>query len=238
MTDNKGLPCAAEHSMNTDGAVRPYRACGCTESSATVVRTARTDYVACCSERLGLELRMKKIIRWRRVMRFGFIVAIVLMASSASASMGGIDHLPDYLSVSNFSVNRAAGFQAADGNVSVPSPSMPRKWRPGLTVHVKWTVSDWKHGGGGNYEADVPVDPYAEPGNVYVHFLADGNVRVVVSNYYPWSPKYPGPHDPIPQKQPWNDFPQSWVDRRSVSERLKNMDMQPKPQTPASPEGK
>ncbi|MFM0731054.1 DUF3304 domain-containing protein [Paraburkholderia sediminicola] len=176
---------------------------------------------------------------WRRwIAKFGIVFAIALMASSVSASMGGIDHLADYLSVSNFSVNGTAGFRAADGNASVPSPSMPRKWHPGLTVHVRWTVSDWKHGGGGDYEADVPVDPYAEPGNVYVHFLADGNVRVVVSNYYPWSPKYPGPHDPIPQKQPWNDFPQSWVDRRSVSERLKNMDMQPQPQIPADTEGK
>jgi hypothetical protein len=30
---------------------------------------------------------------------------------------------------------------------------------------------------------------------------------VVVTNYYPWSPKYPGPHDPIPQKHPWKDYP-------------------------------
>ena len=48
----------------------------------------------------------------------------------------------------------------------------------------------------------VPVDRFTEPGNVYVHFLADGTVRVVVTNYYPWSPHYPGPHDPIPQKHP------------------------------------
>jgi hypothetical protein len=142
------------------------------------------------------------------------------------ASMGGIDHLADYLSVSDFSVNGAEGFQASTGSATVSSPVLPRKWHPGLTVHVRWDVSDWKHGGGSTHEADVPVDPYTKPGTVWVHFLADGTVRVVVSNEGPQSPDYPGPHDPIPQKHPWKDYPPSWVDQRSVSERLRNLDSQ------------
>jgi hypothetical protein len=140
--------------------------------------------------------------------------------------MGGIDHLADYLSVSDFSVNGAEGFQAGTGGAGAPGPALPREWHPGLTVHVKWDVSDWKHGGGSAHEAEVPVDPYTEPGDVWVHFLADGTVRVVVSNEGPRSPDYPGPHDPIPQKHPWKDYPPSWVDQRSVSERLRNLDSQ------------
>jgi hypothetical protein len=156
---------------------------------------------------------MKRQLRRAWLAALGLVLA-ALIPTATFASMGGIDHLPDYLSVSDFSVNGAGGFQAGTGGAGVPGPVLPDKWHPGLTVHVKWSVSDWKHGGGSHHEADVPVDRYTEPGTVYVHFLADGSVRVVVTNYYPWSPKYPGPHDPIPQKHPWDDYPQPWVKKR------------------------
>jgi hypothetical protein len=136
-----------------------------------------------------------------------FVLSTALGSAAAFATMSGIDHLADYLSVSDFSVDGTGGFQAGTGAGSGPSPSLPEEWYPGLTVDVKWTVSDWKHGGGERHEANVPVEPYTEVGDVYVHFLADGAVRVVVSNDYPWNSNYPGPHDPIPNKHPWKDYP-------------------------------
>lgn len=122
-------------------------------------------------------------------------------------SMGGIDHLADNLSVTDFWVNGAAGFQAGSGNAGVPAPLLPVKWHPGLTVHVVWDVRDWEHDKGNTHEADVPVDPYTEDGNLWVHFLANGTVRVVVSNAGPYAPTYPGPHDPIPRKKPQDMYP-------------------------------
>jgi hypothetical protein len=122
-------------------------------------------------------------------------------------SMSGIDHLADHLSVSDFWVNGAGGFQAGKGGSSAPGPVLPRQWHPGLTVHVMWHVSDWKHGGGSKHAADVPVDPYTKSGHLWVHFLANGTVRVVVSDYGPRNMNYPGPRDLIPQKYPWKDYP-------------------------------
>ena len=159
------------------------------------------------------------------LIKFGFILINALTAPAAFALMGGVDHLPDYLSVSDFSVNGAEGFQAGNGHAGVPGPELPEKWRPGLTVHVKWTVSNWKdNASSGTYEADVLVDPYTGMGTVWVHFLANGTVRVVVSNYGPYAPNYPGPHDPIPQKEPWYRYP-ARGDSRELAERYLDYDI-------------
>jgi len=120
----------------------------------------------------------------------------------------GIDHLPDHLSVSNFSLNGTGGAQAGSGGRTVCCARVPAKWHPGLTAHVKWYVSDWRDSGeGGEHEADVPIDPYTKDGHAWVHFLADGSVRVVITDFYPEGKSYPGPHDPIPQKEPWYKYP-------------------------------
>ena len=123
----------------------------------------------------------------------------------------GVDHLADYLNVAAFWVNGSGGFPAGGGSGGAGEVTLPRKWHPGLTVDVKWEVSNWKEENGTNHEAIVPVDPYTEPARVWVHFLANGSVRVVVSDYLPWNSDYPGPHDPIPDKNPWDEYPQSWV---------------------------
>lgn len=149
-------------------------------------------------------MRKRTCRAWFAVLGFALMA---VFSSAANASMGGIDHLADNLSVNDFWVNGAAGFQAGSGNAGAPSPALPEKWHPGLTAHVVWYVRDWEHDTSSKHEADVPVDPYTEDGNVWVHFLANGTVRVVVSNVGPRSPTYPGPHDPIPQKEPWDMYP-------------------------------
>lgn len=150
---------------------------------------------------------MRKRTRWTWVVGLGFAVMAAL-SPAANAAMGGVDHLADNLSVTDFWVNGAAGFQASDGNAGAPSPVLPEKWHPGLTVHVVWDVRDWEHDKGTTHEADVPVDPYTEDGgDVLVHFLANGTVRVVVSDLGPRAANYPGPHDPIPRKRPWDTYP-------------------------------
>ena len=135
---------------------------------------------------------------WLAVLGFALMA---VFSSAANASMSGIDHLADNLSVTDFWVNGTGGFQAGQGGGSTPSPALPEKWHSGLTAHVVWDVRDWEHDKGSTHEADVPVDPYTEDGgHVWVHFLANGTVRVVVSDIGPRSPNYPGPHDPIPER--------------------------------------
>ena len=156
---------------------------------------------------------MKRFFRGSAV-AFGLALMSALAACQSpgkeptfGADLTGIDHLADYLSVSDFSVNGAWGAQAGKGGSTTCCAVIPEKWHPGLKAHVKWSVSDWKHGGGDFHEADVPVDQYSRLGHMWVHFLADGSVRIVVSDFGPYAPDYPGPHDPIPQKYPWKQYP-------------------------------
>jgi hypothetical protein len=158
--------------------------------------------------------------RVRRSWFLAFVFAVMAVLSpAASASMSGIDHLADNLSVTDFWVNGTGGFQAGQGGRSAPGPALPEKWHPGLTVHVVWDVRDWQRDKGSRHEADVPVDAYTEDGDLWVHFLANGTVRVVVSNMGPRSPIYPGPHDPIPDKNPWDMYPPR-IDWRDMDEHL------------------
>lgn len=88
---------------------------------------------------------------------------------------------------------------------------LPEVWRPGLVAKIKWRVLDWRQENtdetkvgvlksiveDGNYAATAPVEYYAEPGDLYVHFFPQGKVRVVASLYSP-----SGREHPI-SKKPW-----------------------------------
>ncbi|WP_342315884.1 DUF3304 domain-containing protein [Lysobacter sp. FW306-1B-D06B] len=93
-------------------------------------------------------------------------------------TLTGIDHLADYLSVQDFSVDGAVGGRAGQGGSIMCCANLPNRWREGLTVEVRWNVTNWRDCTGANYVRRVPVEPYHRPNPMYVHFLADGNVRV------------------------------------------------------------
>ena len=99
---------------------------------------------------------------WLAVLGFALMA---VFSSAANASMSGIDHLADNLSVTDFWVNGTGGFQAGQGGRSAPGPELPDQWHPGLMVHVVWDVRDWEHDTSSQHEADVPVDPYTEDGD-------------------------------------------------------------------------
>ncbi|KRE92088.1 hypothetical protein ASG87_18450 [Frateuria sp. Soil773] len=130
-------------------------------------------------------------------------------APDATIGVGltGIDHLADYLSVQDFSVNGVDGAQAGKGGRTVCCMVIPLKWRPGLKAVVRWNVTNWRDCHGEDFERTVTVEPYAKPGQVWVHFLANGSVRVISSIVGPGNPAYPGPHDAIPPKEPWYAYP-------------------------------
>jgi len=118
----------------------------------------------------------------------------------------GIDHLADHVSVQNFWVDGYSGGRAGKGGASVCCASVPKTWKPGLTAKVRWEVFNWRDWESDEYTVVVPVEQYGDLDQLYVHFLADGSVRVVPSLEGPLSPTYPGPHDPIPRKKPWEAY--------------------------------
>ena len=161
--------------------------------------------------------RLARAVRWELILT----VALLLMLCAGMAacqqtppenrltgvSLTGIDHLPDHLSVQHFTVDGADGFQAGKGGSIVCCAMLPLHWYPGLTVKVTWKITNWRDCSGEDREAVVPVTAYDHPGHVYVHFMTDGSVHVISTDKGILAPDYPGPHDPIPPKEPWKVWP-------------------------------
>ena len=122
-------------------------------------------------------------------------------------SMTGIDHLADQLSVQDFWVDGRSGFQAGKGGSVVCCARIPLKWTPSASVEVRWEVANWRDGTWRCFRRRIPLEPYDELGRLYVHFLPDGGLKAVVSNYAPRANVYPGPRMPIPKKEPWDQYP-------------------------------
>lgn len=122
-------------------------------------------------------------------------------------SMTGIDHLADHLSVQQFSVDGHTGFQAGKGGRVVCCALIPLNWTSSASVEVRGEVANWREGTWRCFRRRVKLEPYDQLGRLYVHFLPDGSVKAVASNYAPWSNVYPGPREPIPQKEPWDRYP-------------------------------
>lgn len=131
------------------------------------------------------------------------------------ASIIAVHHLGHDYDISEVLVNNTdGGFAGREGGGAAIfcCIMIPSNWRPGLTVEVRWQVGDWSHENraevdAGNYQslsikemyiANVPVEKYDAPGDVYVHFFPRGRVRVVSSMYSVISPSHPiryGPGD-------------------------------------------
>ena len=153
---------------------------------------------------------------WRACIRRGSALTLVLLAMSlvagceeqtAGVGITGIDHLPDHLSVQDFYVDGYSAFRAGGSGGAVCCALLPKRWRPDLTVEIRWNVTNWRDCEGNDYVRRVLVEPYSEPGRLWVHFLRNGEVRAISSGIGPRNPDYPGPHDPIPSKRPWNIYP-------------------------------
>ncbi|WP_454762999.1 DUF3304 domain-containing protein [Cupriavidus campinensis] len=111
------------------------------------------------------------------------------------ASIGQVNHTDQYLY--GFRVNGAFGANAnayGGGGPSTCCVRLPRVYRPGLTVDITYDLlindgkdDNWKT------KTAVPVEPYSEPGSLYVHFFPNDQIRVVVSKPGPRSSKHPIP---------------------------------------------
>jgi hypothetical protein len=118
--------------------------------------------------------------------------------SFTGVGLTGVQHIGPDFNISEFYVDGYYGSNVGregGGGRHVCCVSLPKKWRPGLTVELRWSVGDWSkeittETDAGNYrtitsegvyKAKVPVERYETPAQVYVHFYAGGKARVVSS---------------------------------------------------------
>ncbi|WP_240072053.1 DUF3304 domain-containing protein [Cupriavidus taiwanensis] len=131
-----------------------------------------------------------------------------------ASSITPYNHTPDY--IHQFYVNDAWGGNSrayGGGGSFVCCVTYPGKWHEGLTAEVRWTTSSSDPNATGAeaeetwHEAIVPIEKYEKPGNVNVHFLPDGKVRIIISSMGSGHPDYPGPDYPVKppdfQFEPW-----------------------------------
>lgn len=119
-----------------------------------------------------------------------------------NASLGSVNHTGQYLY--GFYVNGQYGANASKyggGNAGMCCVRLPRVWRPGLTVDIQYDLlindgkdDNWKTKKG------VPVEPYEKPGDMYVHFFPNDEIRVVVSLAGPSGSQHPIPYPVNPNK--------------------------------------
>ena len=120
-------------------------------------------------------------------------------------SIIGAQHLGYGYEIDEFYVDQGyfgdVGEGGSGGGGIVCCVTLPRKWREGLKVDVRWKVShvvrslDEKRVETakieGMYHAIVPVEQYIKTGDLFVHFFSGGQVRVVVSEFSADSEQHP-----------------------------------------------
>jgi hypothetical protein len=100
------------------------------------------------------------------------------------------------IGVSDLYVNGTWGgnsYPHTGGGSGVCCVYVPAKWRPGLTVNIKWhddSLNDiW-------YTAQPEVPPYTKPAGLQVLFFPGNKVKVYVNDYWPCTTMHPMPKDP------------------------------------------
>ena len=115
----------------------------------------------------------------------------------APAQVGIVNHTGDYIysaSVDGFGGGSMARWGAGMANMCCTS--IPEVWRPGMKVSVRWNmplgVKDVIK------EKMVEVEKYDRPGDIYLNFFPNDEVRVVISRNGPRSSDYPIRHSGNP----------------------------------------
>ena len=119
----------------------------------------------------------------------------------ATARVGIVNHTGSYIYFA--SVDGAGGGAMAAwgaGSANICCASIPRVWYPGMRVTVKWNMP--KGVQDVITEKVVEVEKYDTPGDIYMNFFPNGDVRVVVSRNGPRAPDYPIPYKGKPADTP------------------------------------
>lgn len=134
--------------------------------------------------------------------------ATIRAESFQAVSVTGVHHMGDKFNIPQFYVDGYDGSNVGregGGGSDVCCVMLPKKWRLGLSVEVRWAIDDFSHErpaevqagnfdsvvGGGTYIARVPVERYEVAEHLWIHFFAGGKVRVVSSMPGSGGPKHP-----------------------------------------------
>ncbi|WP_211466345.1 DUF3304 domain-containing protein [Collimonas silvisoli] len=114
------------------------------------------------------------------------VVDIALVpVSIACFSHPGVGYIHDFYVKEPFSERMAGGLSC--GGLVAGGYMLPLKWQPGMKVKVRWKPNgrDW-------VEKTTTIKRYDEAGDIFVHFFANDEVRVVSSaRYGSQSPRHP-----------------------------------------------
>jgi hypothetical protein len=119
-------------------------------------------------------------------------------------SLTGVHHMGSDYRIAEFYVDKYSGGAVGEGGGGgsmVCCVLLPKKWYPGLKAYVRWEVrhiirptdpaTPETEEVAGIYHARVPVEPYREVGDFYVHFFSKGAARIVVSEFGPHGQQHP-----------------------------------------------
>ncbi|WP_116313418.1 DUF3304 domain-containing protein [Cupriavidus taiwanensis] len=165
----------------------------------------------------------------------------------AASSITAYNHTPDY--IHQFYVNDAWGgnsFAYGGGGGFVCCVTYPRKWHEGLTATVRWTTSSSDPNATGDaavgkwHEAIVPIEKYDKTGTVQIHFLPEGKIRIIISNFMSGHPDYPGPDYPVKPPDfhfaPWRGAASEAEARARSQEKHRALQVSPGDSPSLSPE--
>lgn len=106
------------------------------------------------------------------------------------AGIGLVNHTGRYIYTTSVDGEWGGHTHAMSAGVaSMCCVTLPKTWRPGLTVRVGWDMPE-----GTTHlpkSKIVAVEKYDEPGDAYVHFFPGDEVRVVVTMWVGASPNHP-----------------------------------------------
>ena len=115
------------------------------------------------------------------------------------ASIGIVNHTGSYIYSASIDGQGGANMgRWGAGHGDICCTSIPSVWHPGVNVLVRWDMPE-----GHEHivkEKMVEVEKYNEPGDIYMHFFPNGEIRVVVSN---WA-GYGRGHPIVPPVKPGN----------------------------------
>lgn len=124
----------------------------------------------------------------------GFFLAACSDTSDASMELSGLNYTD--VGISTFSVNGYHGggiYPNGGGGSFVCCVTVPRKWKRGMTVTVRWTADERLPDAWQENVVAVPEYTQQDLGAFVVHFYPDDTVKVLVTSKIEGHPDYAYP---------------------------------------------